>query len=593
MKKRHTQYLRGAVVVILLWGAGAVYAQDGSAASPALDTGSLIVAGAGVLAVLVSGFVIWRSLRDPVTPTNRTVKRRTQEMRVAPPKKKETNTPDVRVSQVEDAPSPVVSDDGEDDVSVLILVLVESHTDWLRTVPYQWEVLPEETPFFIGSTINRTSSMDLDIGIPDERISGNHIRIDYNEDIQRFTFTDLNSFNGSVWDMDPMEPERPYILQTTGKKMLEVAHNYKFTASTMSRAALSDLNRGSGEAYPSFMNDQDLDEVLGGAGTPVGPTSFEGDVDTFIEGLAKDSLSATGGVPKVSAPFTPTEAIPYNQLGDFEEDTYRSMSDNSAPVEPKVHDLPDRDALPKHIEAYLIWQDSERDHTKLLNTVVTIGSSDKADITLANSEVSDTHLILTWRNDHFWLMDVSRSGTWLQKGKGRQTAPRRMPAKEPQQLKAGVPYIIDVGHEVANFTFQYKEIVDAARDIAEPDALPQGVTPYLHIVREDENDHRRDIDVQFNKITIGRYDDSHVSLIPETISRSHAEIEWRDGAFAVRDMNSRGGTNLNQEPLIDNEWHTIVPDEIHEIILSPGQREVLIEFCYKDEREITLAESQK
>ncbi|MEO1165201.1 MAG: FHA domain-containing protein, partial [Chloroflexota bacterium] len=545
------------LLFLLLFGGAVTQAQDSTPTANPMDMGTLIVAVTGIVAMSVSVFVVWRSMQDPLTGVGENAdmtKRQTQEMRV-PRSEKKTSTAGVYTETASPRNAGGGGDGlGDDDASVLILILLESSSNWLKA-PYQWEVLAEDTPFYIGSTMNRTSSMDLDIGIPDARVSGNHVRIDYNEDIGRFTFTDMGSFNGSDWDNDVMTPDRPYVLQPDFKKMLVVSHYYKFMVNTMGRSELDDLVYGDGTPFPMFLDDPEITEVLGSAEDSASPTFPPGNYEELVSN------------PVVNAMPAVTQSIPRDvtqQISnfDFDEIRYRS-SVNVGERDPLAGVLPDPTPLPKNVDAYLIWHESEREDTKLTNTVLTIGSSENADITLKSEEVSDTHLILMWRDGAFLLMDVSREGTWLQKGRRQER--RQMPTNQPEHLQAGVQYVLDVARSVGNFTFEYKEIADVSEDIIEIPSLPEGVTPYLHIVREEMSDHRREVTQLDNNITLGRYVDSKVLLVAETVSRSHAQIVWREDGFVIRDVNSRGGTKVNDTLLIENEnlWLPLEANEIH------------------------------
>lgn len=542
--------------ILLFFSATAVHAQDGTPTATAPDMTFILAILLVIAGVML---VVERSRQNqPSEPANKDdiKKRRTQELVAASDYNSEPLPPSVTGGGGGGGDS--------DDMSVLILILLESPSNWLKA-PYQWEILPEDTPFYIGSTMNRTSSMDLDIGIPDERVSGNHIRIDYNADVGRFTFTDMNSFNGSEWDSDVMTPDHPYILQIGHKNSLIVSHYYKFRVSTMSRPKLENLAHDDA-LLPMFLGDTDVAKTIDG----------ESNEDTVIN--TQDTSVHTKALP-------PLEEVTQN-LGSFDFDVsrYRSSVTDDAD-DPLADVLPEPTPLPKNIEAYLIWHENEKDDTKLTSTVLTIGSGEDADIKLKSEEISDTHLILTWQDGEFLLKDVSHNGTWLQKGRRQQRV--RMPKNQPERLQAGLPYVLHVARDIGNFTLRYNEIADARDAPTEIASLPEGITPYLHIVREDVNNHRREVTELGSNITLGRYMDSKVLLVAETISRSHAQIVWNDDGFAIRDVNSRGGTKVNDTLLIENDstWLPLEPEEIHRIILSPGQKEVLVEFFYHDTRE--------
>ncbi len=52
-------------------------------------------------------------------------------------------------------------------------------------------------------------------------------------------------------------------------------------------------------------------------------------------------------------------------------------------------------------------------------------------------------------------------------------------------------------------------------------------------------------------ITIGRNDDCDIVLPDRQVSRQHAQIEWVDGAYEVRDLDSKNGTHVNGQDCSD------------------------------------------
>ncbi len=51
-------------------------------------------------------------------------------------------------------------------------------------------------------------------------------------------------------------------------------------------------------------------------------------------------------------------------------------------------------------------------------------------------------------------------------------------------------------------------------------------------------------------VTIGRDADCDILLDHRLVSRNHAKIFWRDGAYFIRDLASKNGTHVNGQPLM-------------------------------------------
>jgi serine phosphatase RsbU (regulator of sigma subunit) len=62
------------------------------------------------------------------------------------------------------------------------------------------------------------------------------------------------------------------------------------------------------------------------------------------------------------------------------------------------------------------------------------------------------------------------------------------------------------------------------------------------------------------RVSIGRSRESDIFLPDQWLSRHHAAIEQREGAFFVGDLNSKNGTLLNGEPV--REWRRLRPGDV-------------------------------
>ena len=71
------------------------------------------------------------------------------------------------------------------------------------------------------------------------------------------------------------------------------------------------------------------------------------------------------------------------------------------------------------------------------------------------------------------------------------------------------------------------------------------------ITHEPNND--RTFEVSEAGLTIGRHTDNNASLDDSRLSRFHARITFRDGAWYAEDLGSTNGTTLNGERLEPNK----------------------------------------
>jgi hypothetical protein len=56
-------------------------------------------------------------------------------------------------------------------------------------------------------------------------------------------------------------------------------------------------------------------------------------------------------------------------------------------------------------------------------------------------------------------------------------------------------------------------------------------------------------------LTIGRRIDNDIVIDTPAISRRHAQIRWRYGRFVIYDLGSRGGTQVNGQPVTESVLH--------------------------------------
>lgn len=75
----------------------------------------------------------------------------------------------------------------------------------------------------------------------------------------------------------------------------------------------------------------------------------------------------------------------------------------------------------------------------------------------------------------------------------------------------------------------------------------------------------RVIVVARHPITIGRGPDLDVPVWDRSVSRRHAQVDWRDGAWVVRDMESTNGVRVGGDRLGTSEVRRLAPGDVIEI----------------------------
>ncbi|MDP6444586.1 MAG: FHA domain-containing protein [Pirellulaceae bacterium] len=60
-------------------------------------------------------------------------------------------------------------------------------------------------------------------------------------------------------------------------------------------------------------------------------------------------------------------------------------------------------------------------------------------------------------------------------------------------------------------------------------------------------------DVQLNEfpLVVGRTDDADLTISDRWVSRRHCVFNWTDGSLHVRDLDSKHGTYVNNQPIDD------------------------------------------
>ncbi|MBI4211896.1 MAG: FHA domain-containing protein [Deltaproteobacteria bacterium] len=218
-----------------------------------------------------------------------------------------------------------------------------------------------------------------------------------------------------------------------------------------------------------------------------------------------------------------------------------------------------------------------------LEPVITIGRSSQNTIVLPKATVSREHAKIVAEDGTFLAMDLgSENGTELNG--------RRLAAHEKNLLRHGD--VLTIPPFQLTFMEREDKLMEAMEeeitgsDVLEVkllktvlSALDREMLPSFEVlngVDEGKKFHLTD-DVQ--ELTIGRDPDAGVSINEHVISRHHAKIIKRWGGIAIRDLDSKNGTFLNNRRIVEE-------------ILHDGDRIALgtIVVMFRNPKEINLAE---
>src|SRR5215471_14661882 len=91
--------------------------------------------------------------------------------------------------------------------------------------------------------------------------------------------------------------------------------------------------------------------------------------------------------------------------------------------------------------------------------------------------------------------------------------------------------------------------------------MPAAAAAYLVIRRDDGYGEVFPLTVG-QRYTLGRAATNRIVLKDDLCSREHAEVNYTDGRWRLRDLGSLNGTRVNGERL-DSEWELAASDEVH------------------------------
>jgi pSer/pThr/pTyr-binding forkhead associated (FHA) protein len=169
---------------------------------------------------------------------------------------------------------------------------------------------------------------------------------------------------------------------------------------------------------------------------------------------------------------------------------------------------------------------------------ISIGRDEDCDIVLEGETVSRTHCEIVRWGAAYILRDGSRNGTFIN---GERVASAQL--KNGDRIRVGqnimlvhLPLATATGNLTSKLTTAHRTppIIELKPHTVVK-GLEEGVTQSFSQER----------------ITIGRREENQVVLEADNISRNHAAIERRDGAYFVRDLESANGTFLNEQRIDD------------------------------------------
>lgn len=273
-------------------------------------------------------------------------------------------------------------------------------------------------------------------------------------------------------------------------------------------------------------------------------------------------------------------------VDDVKTDEIEGLGEDiSVDVEvPIQNQLPEQADLPAGTKALLSWISPEtktQQDLEIGQVITQIGRTEVVDVQINHHLISKLHAYIIWKENQFWLMDMSSNGTWLSAGtRGRF----RADSGEYMPLDSDITQYIEIARDVVTLNFHYS-LVDTARlpeEKAVTDKLPElpvGVRPLLHIVRDGDNEHRREIPISTGIITIGRAENNILHFVRDSVDEEHAKIVWDEGQFWMYDLSGRG-TWVDKQSLHRSRV-PLKKQRIYALLINQGQSdEILMHFWY-------------
>lgn len=233
----------------------------------------------------------------------------------------------------------------------------------------------------------------------------------------------------------------------------------------------------------------------------------------------------------------------------------------------------------------LIIKESGTDEPRIhrcLESDISIGRLDTSTVHLPSGGVSRNHAKIIQDGENFFLVDLgSGNGTFIN---GLKLSPNEKNLLQAGDMITIDDYQIDFHSESDAFEADRPEETTGS-DILEVkllkkvlNALDKETVPSIEVLNGSAEGKKFYFADEIEEITIGRDPECDFPINEYIISRRHAKITKRWGGIAIRDLESKNGTYLNNRRVIEEYLHD-------------GDRVALgtIVFLFRNPQEINLA----
>jgi len=186
-----------------------------------------------------------------------------------------------------------------------------------------------------------------------------------------------------------------------------------------------------------------------------------------------------------------------------------------------------------------------------------IGRDKNNDIVIPKETVSSIHAVIEYRDGFFHLEDQrSKNKTRLNGIEIGPDMPRKLKSGDEIsfnkfKFKFVLPNIIPVGETVIDFGRKGDSAASMATMVSSPKASPVNFSgmPQAMLIDLKNITGRKTMNIDKSIIHVGRGVHNDVVIARDSISGSHATIEYRNEAFFLEDRRSKNKTRLNGEEI--------------------------------------------
>lgn len=194
---------------------------------------------------------------------------------------------------------------------------------------------------------------------------------------------------------------------------------------------------------------------------------------------------------------------------------------------------------------------------KLSKSLIRIGRDASNDVAIPEETVSSFHATIEYQNGFFYLEDQrSKNKTYLN---GEEVEPY-----SPKKLKSGdvvtinvykfifiLPDLIPAGETVIDLSGKAGKQPTEATVVRSPIVKPPAVSaiPQALMIDVKNITGKKTLLLSKDAITIGRGVHNDIDIAQNSISGSHAVIQYKDGSFYLEDQRSKNKTFLNGEEI--------------------------------------------